>query len=190
MESFATLLTKWQRVQNLVSRETLNEFWDRHVADSLQVLKLTDASDLLFLDFGSGGGLPALPMAIASKGSPRRFVLIEPNARKVSFLRTVSRELDLQVTVIGKRGEETDSRETGVPDVITSRALTKLDQLFSWIVPYFGPGTAAILHKGGEHVEEMRQAGAHWESDVVVTQSDTDPRGVLLKVNSLRRKPA
>ena len=188
LESYAKLLAKWQAVQNLVSRETLAQVWTRHFADSLQVLTLMSDADRLCLDLGSGGGFPALPMAIASKGTDRRFVLVEPNARKVSFLRTVARELDLNVTVIGRRSDEIDSRETGVPDVITSRALAAMPLLCNWMAPFFGPQTRAILHKGREHVEELTESGAHWHHDVLVRSSDTDPGGVILTVTNLRRK--
>ncbi|MCP8882889.1 16S rRNA (guanine(527)-N(7))-methyltransferase RsmG [Devosia sp. XJ19-1] len=188
LESYAKLLGKWQAVQNLVSRETLAQVWTRHFADSLQVLSLVKADDQRFLDLGSGGGFPALPLAIASKGTGRSFVLIEPTARKVSFLRTVARDLDLNVTVIGRRSEEIDSRETGVPDVITSRALAAMPQLCSWMAPFFGPKTRALLHKGREHVEELTESGAQWHHDVVVTRSDTDPGGVIVEVTNLRGK--
>ncbi|QYO76826.1 16S rRNA (guanine(527)-N(7))-methyltransferase RsmG [Devosia salina] len=188
LESYAKLLAKWQSVQNLVSRETLGQVWTRHFADSLQVLALTRPTDRLFLDFGSGGGFPALPMAIGSKGSDRHFVLIEPTARKVSFLRTVARELGLNVTVIGRRSDETDSRETGVPDVITSRALAALPQLCAWMAPFFGPNTRALLHKGREHVEELTESGAQWHHDVLITRSDTDPGGVIVEITNLRGK--
>ncbi len=188
LESYAKLLAKWQAVQNLVSRETLGQVWTRHFADSLQVLARTRTSDRLFLDFGSGGGFPALPMAIGSKGTDRHFVLIEPTARKVSFLRTVARELDLNVTVIGRRSDQTDSRETGVPDVITSRALAPMPQLCTWMAPFFGPNTRALLHKGREHVEELTESGAQWHHDVVVTKSDTDPGGVIVEMTNLRGK--
>jgi 16S rRNA (guanine527-N7)-methyltransferase len=188
LESYAKLLTKWQAVQNLVSRETLGQVWTRHFADSLQVLALTRPTDKLFLDFGSGGGFPALPIAIGSKGSDRHFVLVEPTARKVSFLRTVARELDLNVTVIGRRSDQTDSRETGVPDVITSRALAAMPQLCAWMAPFFGPSTRALLHKGREHVEELAESGALWHHDVVLTKSDTDPSGVIVELTNLRGK--
>lgn len=190
LESYANLLRKWQSVQNLVSRETLGQMWPRHFVDSLQALALTTPDDRLFLDFGSGGGFPALPMAIASKGSSRRFVLIEPTARKVSFLRTVTRELDLNVTVIGRRSDQIDSRETGIPDVITSRALAALPQLCQWMEPFFGPKTRAVLHKGREHVEELTESGADWLYDVLVKPSDTDASGVILTITNLRRKSA
>ena len=188
LESFAALLTKWQAVQNLVSRETLKDVWTRHFADSLQVLKLLDDTDNVILDLGSGGGFPALPLAIASKGGTRRFVLVEPNGRKVSFLRTVARELGLAVTVFDKRSDEIDSRETGVPNVLTSRALASLPQLCAMSAPFFGPETRAIFHKGREHVEELVESSAVWHHDVLLTASDTDPQGVLLELKNLRLK--
>ena len=188
LESYAKLLVKWQAAQNLVSRETLGQVWTRHFADSLQVLALTKPTDRIFLDLGSGGGFPALPMAIGSKGTDRKFVLVEPTARKVSFLRTVARELDLNVTVIGRRSDQIDSRETGVPDVITSRALAAMPQLCAWMEPFFGPKTRALLHKGREHVEELAESGAQWHHDVVITQSDTDPGGVIVTMTNLRGK--
>ncbi len=188
LDAFAGLLRKWQKVQNLVSRETLDDVWTRHFADSLQVLKLLTAKDNLILDLGSGGGLPALPLAIASKGTGRRFVLVEPNGRKVSFLRTVARELGLAVTVLDRRSDEIDSRETGVPDVITSRALAALPLLCTWAAPFFGPETRAIFHKGREHVEELVESGAVWHHDVVTLTSDTDPQGVLLELRHLSLK--
>ncbi|ODT71847.1 MAG: 16S rRNA (guanine(527)-N(7))-methyltransferase RsmG [Pelagibacterium sp. SCN 63-23] len=188
LESYANLLRKWQKVQNLVSRETLSALWNRHFADSLQILPLFHDDDHIILDLGSGGGFPALPLAIATKGSEKRFVLVEPNARKVSFLRTVSRELGLNVIVIGQRSDEIDSRETGVPDVITSRALASLPQLCAWMEPFFGSETRAILHKGREHVEERIQADARWLTDVLIKPSDTDASGVILTITNLRRK--
>ncbi|KQX38801.1 hypothetical protein ASD04_09110 [Devosia sp. Root436] len=188
LESYAQLLRKWQAVQNLVSRETLNLVWSRHFADSLQVLPLLAADDHAFLDLGSGGGLPALPLAIALKSPNHHFTLIEPNGRKVSFLRTVARELGLIVTVEGARSDQIDSRETPVPDVITSRALAGLPVLCGWMQPFFSPETRAILHKGREHVEELAEAVPHWDFNVVITRSDTDAEGVLLTLKNLRSK--
>ncbi len=188
LESYANLLEKWQKVQNLVSRETLGEIWTRHFADSLQALNCFTDDDRRFMDLGSGGGFPALPLAIARKGSGQTFTLVEPTARKVSFLRTVARELDLNVTVIGRRTDEIDSRETGQPDVITSRALASLKQLCEWMEPFWGANTKAILHKGREHVEEVAETAALWDFDVLTSQSDTDPGSAILEIRNLRRK--
>lgn len=187
LESYAELLRKWQRIQNLVSRETLTALWSRHMADSLQALTKITEKDSNFIDLGSGGGFPAIPLATALKGRAQ-FLLVEPTGRKVSFLRTVARELSLPVTVDSRRIEQIDPRETFVPDVITSRALASLEALCEMMMPFFGPETRAILHKGREHVEEIEQASTRFGFNVLVNRSDTDPNGVLLELSNLSRK--
>ena len=188
LESFANLLRKWQRVQNLVSRETLDQLWERHIADSLQVLPRLRETDRTILDLGSGGGLPAIPLAIASIGGERSFILIEPNSRKTSFLREVARQLRLPVTVEGRRADAVLSDDLPPVDVITARALAPLPLLCAMVAPFFGPRTRAILHKGREHVDELAESRAHWHLDVIVTRSVTDASGVLLEISNLHSK--
>ena len=191
LESFAALLLKWNAVQNLVSRETEKNLWQRHIVDSLQVLPLLghrEGASLNILDVGSGGGLPALPLAIALKGSAARFTLVEPTAKKVSFLRTVIRELSLPAKVHAGRIEEIDSRETLPVDVITSRALAEVSGLCALIHRFFGARTVAILHKGRDHAVELAESRLAWDFNVVVTNSATDDRGVLLRISDLRPK--
>lgn len=188
LESYAQLLRKWQKVQNLVSRETLDAVWSRHFADSLQVLKLLRSTDRVIADIGSGGGFPALPLAIALKGRDIRFVLVEPNGRKVSFLRTVARELGLAVTVESRRSDEIDSRETGPVDVVTARAVASLPELCAMSAPLFSPQTRAIFHKGREHLQELAESRLVWDHDVLILPSDTDPNGVLLELSNLSLK--
>ena len=192
LESFAALLLKWNAVQNLVSRETEKSVWNRHILDSLQLLPLIghrQGAALSVLDVGSGGGLPAIPLAIALKGSGAEFTLVEPIGKKVSFLRTAIRELGVPATVHGGRIEDIDSRET-LPDLITSRALADLSSLFGLIHPFFGPETAAILHKGKDHAVELAESRLAWDFDVLLTNSATDERGVLLRITNLRPKTA
>src|SRR5690606_19712749 len=187
LESFAALLGKWNRVQNLVSRETADSVWIRHIADSLQVLRYLRDTDHTILDLGSGGGFPAIPLAIASIGR-RAFILVEPTAKKASFLRTVSREIGLGLSVENRRAEDIAPTELPPVDVVTSRALAPLVALCRLAAPFFGPTTRAILHKGREHVDELAESDAVWHHDVLVHPSDTDPEGVLLELSNLRLK--
>ena len=141
-----------------------------------------------FLDLGSGGGLPAIPLAIALKDTGAHFTLVEPTGRKASFPRTVARELRLPVSVINSRSEQIDPRETTGFDVITSRALAALRVLCFYMAPFFGPETRALLHKGREHGEELVESGAVWHHDVVTIASRTDVNGVLIELKNLRLK--
>ncbi|GHA23435.1 ribosomal RNA small subunit methyltransferase G [Devosia pacifica] len=186
LESYAQLLRKWQRVQNLVSRETLDQLWVRHFADSLQLLSHLRPSDSWLIDIGSGGGFPALPLAIATNGGPIRFTLVEPNQRKASFLRTVVRELKLNVEVRAVRCDALDSRETQRADLFTARALASLDTLCEMLFPLMGESSRALLLKGREHVDERQQAAAHWQFNVVLTPSDTDSNAVIMELSGLQ----
>lgn len=193
LAAFTRLLLKWNATQNLVSRETEADAWRRHVLDSLQVLPLIGhlaerGRPRRVLDVGSGGGLPALPLAIAAKGAPWQFTLVEPIGKKVAFLRTVIRELHLPAEVRATRLAENDSRETPGFDAITSRALAPLPQLLGLIAPRFGAETVAVLHKGRDHAVELSESRLAWEFDVVIQPSATDDRGVLLRITNLRAR--
>jgi len=188
LERFAALLRKWNAVQNLVSRETVDQLWPRHIDDSLQLMKFVRDTDRAVIDLGSGGGFPAIPMAIASRGTERRFTLIEPIAKKAAFLRTVARELALPVTVMAQRAEEVDSRETA--DVVTSRALAALPQLLGLCAPFTAAAGRLLLPKGRNYREELDAAAAVYHFDVVAHPSESDPAGVILEITNLRAKSA
>lgn len=182
LESFAQLLAKWQRIQNLVSRET-DDLWTRHIADSLQLLEHVPLLAGRILDLGSGGGFPAIPLAIALRDRGTSFLLAESNARKAAFLRAAARELGLHVTVETARVEDIAPRETSV---ITSRALAELPVLLGFAAPWFGDKTRALFHKGREHGDELDKSRALWHFDVIVHPSDTDASGVILEITNLR----
>ena len=188
LERFAALLRKWNAVQNLVSRETVDQLWPRHIDDSLQLMKFVRATDLAAIDLGSGGGFPAIPMAIASRGTERRFTLVEPIAKKASFLRTVARDLDLPVTVVAKRAEQLDSRETF--DLVTSRALAPLPELLKLSLPFAAAHGHFLFLKGRNYRQELDAAAQHFHFDVVVHPSESDAEGVILEITNLRAKSA
>ena len=190
LESFSALLLKWNASQNLVSRETVGAVWERHILDSLQLLprlNLPLDRPVAVLDVGSGGGMPALPLAIALKESGARIQLVEPIGKKVAFLRTAIREFSLAAQVHAGRTDDFDSRETRYA-AITSRALAPLPRLFHMIAPFFAPETVAVLHKGKDHAVEITESRLAWDFDVVVTNSVTDERGVVLEIRNLRLK--
>jgi 16S rRNA (guanine527-N7)-methyltransferase len=187
LERYAALLKKWNAAQNLVSRETLGaDLWPRHIVDSLQLTRLVRDADHAVLDLGSGGGFPAIPLAIASRGHDRRFTLLEPIAKKVAFLRTVARELELPVTVEATRTADFDSRETF--DLITSRALARLQVLLRDSHRFLVPKGHYLLHKGRNYREELDEAAAYFHFDVVVHPSETGAGGVILEIGNLKAK--
>lgn len=193
LEKFCAVLEKWQRMQNLVSRETLADVWDRHIIDSLQLLPiinghLHEKAPATIVDIGSGGGFPALPLAIALKELPVRLYLIESRSRKCAFLKAVVREFALPATVITARIEDVDVSRFAPVQAITARALAPLPLLFSYLEHFWEEGeTRAYLHKGREYGEELAQTDSVWRAAVLNHPSTVDPQGVILEVSSLTR---
>ncbi len=187
---FEQMLLKWQRVQNLVSRETLDEFWFRHIADSLQLIKFFNKETGLVVDFGSGGGFPAIVLAIALKRANLqkgrvKFILVEANSRKVAFLRAVKRELCLNVLVVDSRIEGFKLDNGVVPDIISARALASLENLLSFSNQIWGKKTRGIFLKGKEYAEELKKARASWQFNVITYPNIVDTSGVVLEIDSL-----
>jgi 16S rRNA (guanine527-N7)-methyltransferase len=92
-------LLKWTAKVNLIGPEA-REHLDEHIAEALTAAELLEPSGDV-LDFGSGGGLPAIPMAIVSPMA--RFHLVEADQKKWAFLKHIVRECQLNSVVYGDR---------------------------------------------------------------------------------------
>ena len=185
LATYADLLIKWQNIQNLVSRETLSEIWSRHLADSLQVLPHIEPDIHAVLDIGSGGGLPAIPLAIMCREQDIHFVLVESNRRKASFLRMVIRTLALNAEVVPERMENIQDYPLPEIDLLTSRATASLERLFELSHSSWSEPTRALFHKGRKFGEEVCLARVNWRFDVVSIKSRTSSDGVILSIKNL-----
>ena len=100
------VLSHWNRKINLTSLSNPDEAVDRLLLEPVAA-----AADLphgaALIDLGSGGGSPAIPLALATGAA--RLVMVESRERKAAFLREVIRELGLNAAVEGRRFEELPS---------------------------------------------------------------------------------
>lgn len=90
---FVALFARWNRSINLASVRSDHELVSRHLIDSFALAGLAGTGVRSAADVGSGGGLPAIPLAVLMPATA--FTLFEPNRKKVAFLRTAVRELGL-----------------------------------------------------------------------------------------------
>ena len=179
------LVCKWSPKINLVSKSSIPELWDRHIWDSAQIMLTAPVGDH-WLDIGSGGGFPALVAAIFSKEtSPsRHFTLIESDQRKSAFLRTVIRELDLQVTVIVDRVETVEPQKA---DILSARALADLSTLFSFAEHHLATSGVALFMKGETWEKERLAASESWSFQCVAHTSKTNPAAAILEIKDIER---
>ena len=84
LERLSVLLGEENERQNLVSASSLASVWQRHFADSLQLLDHVPRGTSPWLDLGTGAGFPGLALAAANPDSS--FVLVESRKRRVDWL--------------------------------------------------------------------------------------------------------
>ncbi len=120
LAAFAALLVRWNEKINLTGARSTGAVVADHYPDAFALARRLDRPARL-VDVGSGGGLPALPLALLRRGLT--LVLCEPIGKKVAFLRTAVRELELgdRVEVEPRRGEAV-AAEGARFDVAVSRA--------------------------------------------------------------------
>ena len=102
LDRFASLLIRWNRTVNLVSRRDEPMLWQRHIANSLQLIPLMQPRPASAIDLGSGGGFPGMILALVT-GIP--FELVEADQRKAAFLCEAARITQAPVRVHATRIE-------------------------------------------------------------------------------------
>lgn len=186
---FWTRLLHWNQAVGLTGSTPSEAGWQRHIQDSIQLPDHFPSRSVTHCDLGSGGGLPAIPITLVrrSMGFDDELIMIEANARKAAFLRTVSAELGLAPLIVTERIESTcSSRAT----VVTARALAPLDRLLDYVHRHVEPRGLAVLPKGRRAGEEVVDARRRWAFDVMTYPSRTASDACVLVVSNLKRLEA
>ena len=154
---YATLIIEENQRQNLISKPSEAHLWERHIADSAQLLEyvpqFTEAPGP-WLDLGTGPGLPGLVIAILRPEIP--VVLVESRARRVEFLERCVADLDL--TNCDIRGERLEKVKPFDAWVISARAFAPLEKLLRLSAPFSTKQTRFLLPKGRSAAHELNEA--------------------------------
>lgn len=181
LEVYVSLLLRWNRTINLISRRDEADIWSRHIIDSLALAELLPANFAFALDLGSGGGFPGLVLAIATGST---FHLVESDVRKAIFLREAGRETGAAIIVHAERIEACQVRDA---PVVTARALAPLPRLLAWAFPLLASDGMCIFPKGRGHTAELTAAASEWHMHVDSFQSATDPAAANLRIRDIQR---
>ncbi|HUJ14194.1 MAG TPA: RsmG family class I SAM-dependent methyltransferase [Thermoanaerobaculia bacterium] len=155
-------LLRWNAKVNLIGPEARAHI-DEHVAEALEAAAILKPAGEV-LDFGSGGGLPAIPMAIVSPAA--RFHLVESDQKKWAFLKHIVRECRLSAAVYGDR---LASVLTQLPadlrfSLVTSRAVGSPQEWLPSLASHMAVDGRAALFEGSDEVagiEHFRKFAAH-----------------------------
>lgn len=186
LDTYAALLTRWNRRINLVAPSTLEDIWTRHFLDSAQLWS-DDPLPARWLDLGSGAGFPGLVIALLAKdrGAGVDVALVEADARKVAFLRNAALETGVEVSL---RTDRVERMPPWGADVVSARALAPLSTLIGYAHRHLSQGGRTLLLKGRRYRSELTEANRSWHMKVAVQRSVTDAEGAVLTVTDIEER--
>ena len=158
-KKYYEILLEWNEKINLISRRN-NIILEKHFLDSIlflpEIQNLVHDSHISLLDIGSGGGFPAIPLAIMNPSW--QFVLCESTKKKANFLTHLVKELDLEknVKVVNARVETIQKTRNQKFDLITARAISKLDVLIKYALPLLKKNGSLLAYKAKNIDDEIK----------------------------------
>jgi 16S rRNA (guanine527-N7)-methyltransferase len=160
LELFLQEMGRWNRVHNLTAIEGETNSVRLHLIDSITVLPLMrhflKPQNPTIADLGSGGGLPAIPIAILQ--SEWRLTLIEAVRKKTAFLQHVRGKLGLKnIQVLSERVEVVGKSQPGQFDAVISRAFTNLAHFLELSLPLLKPDGLVFAMKARRADEELQE---------------------------------
>lgn len=182
LERFVAILLGAMDQQNLIAQSTRDLVWARHVADSAQLLNHAEsATDGLWIDLGSGAGLPGIIISILSS---RPVLMVESRRKRVDFLNDVIAELMLDnAQVFAGRTEVMPARTAAV---ISARAYAPLDRLLGSACHLGDEKTLWILPKGRNAQNELETVRSAWQGMFHVEPSVTDPESAIVVARNVK----
>jgi 16S rRNA (guanine527-N7)-methyltransferase len=181
LERFVQLLVEENERQNLIAPNSVAELWTRHILDGAQLLGLAGGEGR-WLDIGSGPGLPGLVVAILG-GRP--MTLNKPRRLRAEFLRRTITELAMPEVMVAECKVE---RLQGTFDLITARAVARLDRLFGMACHLAHSETKWVLPKGESAQSELDEAMEAWQGSFRLVPSRTHPASAIVIAEHVQRR--
>lgn len=162
-EQIGLLYKEWNEKINVISRKDIDNLYEHHILHSLSIAKfITPEAGTTFLDMGTGGGFPGIPLAIMWPNC--QFHLIDRIGKKITVAKSIAEKIGLK-NVTFQHGDIGECRQKY--DYVVSRAVMTLDKLIPLIrknisgksINKFPNGLICL--KGGDLTEEIRAAKHH-----------------------------
>ncbi|QWE04505.1 16S rRNA (guanine(527)-N(7))-methyltransferase RsmG [Polynucleobacter sp. JS-JIR-II-50] len=166
LELFLQEMGRWNQVHNLTAIEGEKDSIRLHLIDSIAVLpvlkRFLKTSSPKIADLGSGGGLPAIPIAIVQP--EWHLSLIEAIRKKTAFLQHVRGKLKLKnIEVLCERVEDAAMQQPAQFDAVISRAFTNLARFLELSLPFLKPDGLVFAMKARRADDEMKDVSMdHW----------------------------
>ena len=172
-------LLEYNAKYNLISKNTENLIWSRHILDSAQLIKYfsTDSKSIL-ADFGTGAGFPGLVLAIFNKNPDFHVKLYEKSPVKRKFLAAVKEKININVEILGDLHDNVIDA-----DIIVSRAFKKLNKIISISRETINKPHKLIILKGKNAQHEINNVSLASNYSYKLENSITDADSKIIVLN-------
>lgn len=181
LKKYVDFLLKYNEKINLIGKSTIDDIWNRHIIDSLQVIKLIENKNVKLADLGSGAGLPGIVLSIAGI---KEVHLFEKSPRKCEFLEQAKQFSKNQIIV---HNIDINTFKDNSFNIITSRALGSLDLLLKFSQNLKNNNTKCIFLKGKKVFEELKEAKKYWKMEYNLVDSLTSNEGKIVEVKQFHK---
>ena len=172
---------------NLTAIIEKDEVYIKHFYDSLLINQVIDINNVKNIcDIGSGAGFPSIPLKIVYPHL--EITIIEPIQKRTNFLKKLVQVLNLDgINVINGRAEDEIINYRESFDIVTARAVAKMDILSELCIPYVKVGGYFLAMKGKNFEEELNDAkraikilgGKLEQSEVFTLPEEMGSRGLI-----------
>ena len=183
---FQKILIKWQKSINLISKNTIENTWERHFLDSAQLYKFVQDIEGNIIDFGSGAGFPGMVLAIMGK---KNIHLVESDHKKCVFLKEIAMLTETDITIHNCRIEELNFINV---DLVTCRALASLKKLIHYVEVFINKSLGErqkfpklLFLKGKSYFSEIVELSKIKKISFEEYPSITDKDGRILYINKV-----
>ena len=182
LDYYLSSIIEYNKHTNLVGKSTIENIWDRHVLDCLQLTKYITNKKLKILDLGTGAGLPGVLLSIVGY---QKVLMVDSVKKKADFVKKIIKELSLTAKIQNKRIEKPP---TSQHDIIVSRALAPLIKLLTYARMYSNKNTTLLFLKGRNAITEINIASKVYFFEFEKIKSLSSDDGCVLKINNIKNK--
>ena len=189
-------LVQQNQVMNLTAITGEADAARLHFLDCAEIIKQKDVSGLSIADVGTGAGFPGMVLKILCPDI--RLTLLDSLDKRIGFLRELCDRLGFDdVSAIHCRAEEAPSQLRGTFDIVTSRAVARLNVLSELCLPLVKSGGVFLAMKGPDYDAELNEAktaikllGGRVDDAVSYTIPGTDVTHSIITVKKLSETPS
>lgn len=188
--NFMKILIERNKQFNLTAITAEKEVILKHFIDSIIIEKYIKAEDSV-IDIGTGAGFPGIPLKIIKEEN--KFILLDSLNKRVNFIEEIIQMLELKnINAIHSRAEDAGQNEKYREsfDIATSRAVSRMNVLIEYMLPFVKVGGKCICLKGPNIEEELNESKKAIEmlggkieeaKEIILPESDLARSIVIIK---------